>query len=91
MKFEYDLKKSQSNKAKHDMDFEEAKELWADPDRLEAPVMRPGEERFIVIGAMRGTYWAAIITYRENAVRLISVRRARSEERKHYETDKNNS
>ena len=30
MKFEYDPAKSESNKAKHGIDFEEAKELWRD-------------------------------------------------------------
>ncbi|NPA51106.1 MAG: BrnT family toxin, partial [Epsilonproteobacteria bacterium] len=31
MEFEYDEKKSQINKLKHGIDFEEAKKLWMDP------------------------------------------------------------
>lgn len=87
MKFEYDPQKSQSNKAKHGIDFEEAQELWTDPDRLEAPIFRPGEQRFIVIGSIKGIYWTAIITYRDSVIRLISVRRARPEEIGYYEAN----
>ena len=37
MNFEFDIKKSESNKRKHDIDFTEAQEIWEDPDRLEVP------------------------------------------------------
>lgn len=85
MNFEYDIKKSRSNKEKHGLDFEEAQTLWDDERRLEAPVLRDGEKRFLVIGSVLGKYWTAIITYRENAVRIISVRRSRPEEVNYYE------
>lgn len=91
MRFEYDPNKSLSNKAKHGIDFEEAKNLWKDLDRLEAPILRPGEQRFIVIGSILDASWTAIITYRGGAIRIISVRRAREEEIRHYEESKNNS
>lgn len=32
--FEFDPKKSASNKIKHGIDFEQAKKLWEDPNRL---------------------------------------------------------
>ena len=35
MKFEYDIKKSLSNKQKHGIDFEEAKLLWNDDKMVE--------------------------------------------------------
>lgn len=90
MKFEYDPHKSQSNKLKHGLDFEEAKALWDDVDRLEAPIFRPGEERFLLIGSIDGKPWTAIITYRGVGVRIISVRRSHPEELRAYE-QKNNS
>lgn len=37
MIFEYDPSKSQSNKEKHGIDFDEAQVLWQDPERLEIP------------------------------------------------------
>jgi uncharacterized protein len=39
-----------------------------------------------VIGQVKRKYWSAIITYRENNIRLISVRRSRDDEVKVYES-----
>jgi len=86
MRYEYDSEKSRSNKIKHGIDFEEAQALWEDTKRLQAPIMQPGEKRYLVIGAIGETRWTAIITYRGETVRIISVRRARAEEVKRYET-----
>lgn len=85
MLFEYDPSKSVANKAKHGIDFEEAKALWADPWLLEVPAKTEGEPRFLVIGQIDGRHWAAIWTPRGAAVRIISVRRARKEEIGYYE------
>ena len=87
MRYEYDPAKSQNNKSKHGIDFEEAQELWNDDKRLQAPVMRPGEKRYLVIGTIGEKRWTAIITYRGETIRIISVRRARMEEVQRYETE----
>jgi uncharacterized protein len=84
--FEYDSKKSQLNKSKHGLDFEEAQLLWRDPRRIEIQASSTTEPRFMVIGQVKGKYWSAIITYRENNIRLISVRRSRDDEVKVYES-----
>ena len=84
MKFEYDPAKSAANKAKHGLDFEEAKALWKDENLLEVPVLRTGEPRFLVSGCIGGKSCTGVITYRGNAVRIISVRRARKDEVEHY-------
>jgi len=85
MKFEYDPVKSADNKIKHGIDFEDAKALWRDVDRLEAGIMRPGEKRYLLIGLICSIHWTAIITYRGDVVRIISVRRSRRDEVKRYE------
>ncbi len=86
MKIEYDPRKSASNKSKHGIDFEEAKELFNDPDLLEIPAKNiHGEPRFLLIGKIREKHWAAVITYRNKARRIISVRRARQKEVLIYE------
>jgi len=85
VEFEYDPAKSRSNKEKHGLDFEKAKALWDDPDLVEIPV-RTSEPRFLVIGRIGGKHWSAVITYREDRIRLISVRRSREEERGIYES-----
>jgi len=82
--FEFDPTKSKANKAKHGIDFVEAQALWLDPDRLETPARTADEQRFQVIGQVGGAVWSAFITYRGEAIRIISVRRARHEEQARY-------
>ena len=86
MKFEFDPSKSAGNKKKHGLDFDEAQALWDDPDLLEVPVRTSDEPRYLVVGRIAGRHWSGIITYRGDAVRIISVRRARKEEIALYES-----
>jgi uncharacterized protein len=86
MPFEYDPKKSKSNHEKHGIDFAEAQALWMDVDRLEIPAKTLDEPRYLVIGKINDKYWSAIITYRGENVRIISVRRSRDEEIELYES-----
>lgn len=85
MNFEYDPGKSASNLLKHGIDFDQAQALWEDPWMLEAPAKIEDELRFLSIGKIQGKHWAAIWTLRGDAVRIISVRRARKEEIGYYE------
>ena len=87
MNFEYDPAMSASNLAKHDIDFGQAQAIWDDPWMLEAPAKTEDEPRFLSIGKIEGKHWAAIWTPRGDAVRIISVRRARKEEIAYYESD----
>ncbi|MEM7620486.1 MAG: BrnT family toxin [Pseudomonadota bacterium] len=86
MKFEYDPEKSASNHDKHGIDFEDAQALWLDPDLLEIQAKTIDEPRYMVIGKINDTHWSAIITYRDDYIRLISVRRSREAEVKIYES-----
>jgi uncharacterized protein len=86
MPFEYDPKKSKSNHEKHGIDFEEAQALWVDVDRLEILAKTLDESRYLVIGRINDKYWSAVITYRGENVRIISVRRSRNEEIELYES-----
>jgi len=47
MEFEFDPKKSESNKQKHGIDFYDAQTLWDDPDLIEIPVKTSDEPRFL--------------------------------------------
>ena len=85
MWFEFDPAKSASNRAKHGIDFLAAQALWRDPALLEIPARTSGEPRFLVIGRIQDKHWSAVITYRQQTVRLISVRRSRPEEVDLYE------
>jgi hypothetical protein len=84
MQFEFDPTKSEANRSKHGIDFVEAQALWDDPDRLEIPARTADEPRCQVIGRIGEVTWSAFVTYREARVRLISVRRARDEEKAAY-------
>ena len=84
--FEFDAEKSDANRTKHGINFVEAQSLWNDPMLLEIPAKTEDEPRFLVIGQIEGKHWSAVITYRGPTVRLISVRRARSEEVAFYES-----
>ena len=86
MQFEWDGKKSSSNKTKHGIDFDTAKNLWNDSNRVEIETAYPIEERTILIGRIKNELWTVIFTQREDAVRIISVRRARKREAKLYDS-----
>ncbi|MCK9459458.1 MAG: BrnT family toxin [Proteobacteria bacterium] len=83
--FEFDERKSASNKAKHGIDFVEAQAIFEDERRLEIPARTEDEPRFLVVGVAGGKHWSAVVTYREGRTRIISVRRSRAEEVGWYE------
>ncbi len=84
--FEFDESKSQANLLKHGINFIDAQALWDDPSLLEIPAKTEDEPRYLIIGLIQGKHWSAIITYRGLHVRLISVRRSRTEEVALYES-----
>lgn len=85
MEFEFDARKSKQNKEKHGIDFVEAQRIWEDAERIEIPARTEDEPRYVVIGRIENRYWSAIITYRDDRVRIISVRKSRTEEIEIYE------
>jgi len=85
VRFEFDERKSRANKAKHGIDFVEAQALWLDDGLLRIAARTADEPRFVVIGLIDGRHWSAVVTYRDDAIRLISVRRSRASEVKAYE------
>ncbi len=86
--FEFDPAKSQTNRQKHGIDFDEAQALWEDPNLLEAPARTSDEPRLLVIGRIADKHWSAVVTYRADRIRIISVRRAREEEIAAYESNR---
>jgi len=86
LKFEYDPNKSQLNQKKHGIDFIQAQQLWQDEDLLQIPAKTEIELRWILIGKLKEKHWTAVITYRGDIIRIISVRRAKNKEVKLYES-----
>ena len=86
IEFVFDKRKSQTNKKKYGIDFDEAQALWEDPDHVEIPARTIDEKRYLLIGTIADKFWSAIFTYRNDKVRIISVRRSRKEEVEIYES-----
>jgi uncharacterized DUF497 family protein len=86
MLFEWSEEKRLENLRKHGIDFVDAKEIWHG-EVLEVPSAQQehGEERHLAYGVLDGRIIAVVFTWRGEARRLISARRARSNERQDYQ------
>lgn len=88
MLFEWDDEKARANIKKHGIDFETAARVFADENRLEIydEVHSETEDRYITIGMIGNVACVVMVVYTERgeAVRLISARKATSQERRMY-------
>ncbi|MDR0875888.1 MAG: BrnT family toxin [Clostridiales Family XIII bacterium] len=87
--FEYDPNKSKSNKEKHGIDFEEAKSLWKDSNKIQYSSKYKEEPRELLFAVYNGKHYTAVITKRNGKVRIISVRRSHEDEVRIYEKENN--
>ena len=85
MEFKYDPAKSELNKAVVSIS-KQLNLLWNDPDCIGFPAKSDDEDRFALLAMLKGKLWVAFYTARGNKTRIISVRRARANERKPYES-----
>ncbi|MBF0284344.1 MAG: BrnT family toxin [Magnetococcales bacterium] len=86
MNIEWDSIKAKINQLKHGIAFADVVGVLDDPMALVSDDDSLGEERFQVIDMDGlGRVLAVVFTYRGDAVRLISARRAEGWERKLYE------
>lgn len=88
MLFEWDDEKARANIKKHGIDFETAARVFADENRLEIydEEHSEDEDRYITIGMIDNVACVVMVVYTERgeAVRLISARKATSQERRMY-------
>lgn len=73
--FVFDQAKSTSNRLKHGIDFIDAQAIWQDDTHMVVAARAGTEQRFIVVGRIDDKHWSAVVTYRGDLVRIISVRR----------------
>jgi uncharacterized protein len=85
VEFEWDEAKRASNLLKHRLDFVQVVLLFDQPHLTEPARNASGEERFKVIGRLGDDHVTAICTWRGEAVRVISLRKARKGERQQYQ------
>jgi uncharacterized DUF497 family protein len=85
MDFEWNEAKRQANIDKHGIDFLDARQLFDGRPRYDIDSPRGDEPRILSIGELDGEMTTVIWTLRgENICRIISVRRARNEEKRQY-------
>ena len=88
MRFEWNANKASRNFAKHGVRFEEATEVFNDPNALEGfdTLHSINETRFFIIGLSSRRLLFVVYGERStDTVRLISARKANETERKVYE------
>lgn len=85
LSFEWDDDKRLTTIEKHGIDFIDAVEIF-ERDYLRLPGRSDTEERQIAIGRINEITIAVVYTLRDGAIRIITARRARREERERYET-----
>ncbi len=90
MRIEWDEVKIRQNFKKHRISFETARLVFEDPHARSIQVrVIDGEERWQTIGMIKGLIVVVAHTYRvegeEEAIRIISARKATAAERRAYE------
>ena len=78
--FEWDEKKSQINKQKHGIDFEEATKLFKKGIKVYFAKEVGNEKRYLISNYLNKKCYSAIFTIRNGKIRIISVRRCRKNE-----------
>jgi len=85
MAITWDEKKRRANLARHGFDFADAQTVFSGPTfTFEDDRFDYGEERFITLGMLYGTVVVIAHTERNDATRLISMRKATKHEQKIY-------
>jgi uncharacterized DUF497 family protein len=84
MDFEWDEAKRRRVLRDRTLDFLDAPTLFDGRNLLTVPSPRSGEERWLSIGELDGRSIAVIWMWRDGAIRIVTMRRARHEETRKY-------
>lgn len=82
--FSWDETKRLSNIEKHGIDFVDAAEIFVS-EHLILPARSEIETRWIAVGLLSDQAIAVIFTTRDDVIRIISARKARTDERERYQ------
>jgi uncharacterized protein len=87
MEFEWEPASDEANRFKHGVPLAFGKQVFDDPLLDLIPTIRIGDEdeRWKAIGLVDGKLYTAIHVWREEVVRLISVRRSNAGVQAHYD------
>lgn len=85
MRFEWDEDKRRINLRRHNIDFLDAEAVFAGRTvTFEDTRLHYGERRFVTFGLLQGRTVAVAHTEREDAIRIISIRKASKHEERSY-------
>jgi uncharacterized DUF497 family protein len=84
MQLEWDERKRGANLAKHGLDFADAERFDWDGATIKPDPRSYDEQRYWAYGMMDGRLHLVAYTLRDEAIRIISFRRANKRERKRY-------
>lgn len=84
MEFEWSQAKRIAVLGARGLDFLDARRLLDGRPMLTAPSLRGAEERWISIGEINSELLAIVWTGRGEAIRIITMRKARDEEKRRY-------
>ncbi|QQO24012.1 BrnT family toxin [Bradyrhizobium diazoefficiens] len=81
--FEWDEEKGRANLVKHGISFDDASQIFYGPVVIKRSD-RNDEERWIAVGQFNDRILTVIFTRRDKAIRIISARRPRPDEKRAY-------
>lgn len=92
MKFIWDRRKNEANIKKHELDFADAYKVFESPMLVGVDDREDyGEDRWIGVGLMENRVVVIVFTEPdEDTIRIISFRKATTEERNNYEQEYKN-
>lgn len=88
MEFEFDPAKDEANRFKHGVRLSFGKRVFDDPRLSDLPSFRliDGEQRYKAVGVVDGKMFTAVYVWRDDRIRLISVRRSNASEQRDYDS-----
>ena len=89
MEFEFDPAKDEANRFKHGLRLAFGMRVFDDPFHEVLPSFRPvdGEDRYKAVGLVGGRLYTAVHVWRDDKIRLISVRRSNASEQRDYNSN----
>jgi uncharacterized DUF497 family protein len=84
MRYEWDERKRQDALTERGLDFADARLFFDGRPVVIVPSPRGDEERFCATAIIEGEFLSMVWTWREDAIRVITMRRAHAKEERQY-------
>ena len=84
MKFEWEKSKREWTLKERDLDFADAFQFFDGRPVIHQPTPRDGEERWKTTALFEGKFFTVVWMWRDDAIRIISMRRSHEQEERKY-------